>query len=151
MLVLPLKTIKVVDTELRFELPELLRMIYTKVGNGGFGPGYGLIGVPGGAIEDGKTINEHYQSFRSSDPDDPKWKWPEKLLPICHWGCAIYACVDCSRPEAPVITFDPNCHDLNDSWDDCFRQSASSLQEWLTAWLNGVDLWEQMYPGEKDG
>ena len=36
------------EQELGFSLPPLLRLCYTQVANGGFGPGYGIIGVLGG-------------------------------------------------------------------------------------------------------
>ena len=38
------------DTEqqLGFPLPPLLRLLYTEVANGGFGPPYGIVGTPGG-------------------------------------------------------------------------------------------------------
>ncbi|SRR6266566_7895503 len=27
----------------------------------------------------------------------PSHFWPERFLPICHWGCAIESCLDCTR------------------------------------------------------
>ena len=39
----------------------MLRDVYTRVGNGGFGPAYGLIGIEGGAVDDlGQTVEELY-------------------------------------------------------------------------------------------
>jgi hypothetical protein len=35
-----------------------------------------------------------------------------KILPICTWGCGIYSCLDCAKPEAPVSTFNPQTHAL---------------------------------------
>lgn len=40
--------IKETERQLGFQLPLLLRLLYTHVANGGFGPGYGIIGTPGG-------------------------------------------------------------------------------------------------------
>jgi hypothetical protein len=36
------------ERQLGFALPPLLRLLYTQVANGGFGPGYGMIGAIGG-------------------------------------------------------------------------------------------------------
>ncbi|EFH82016.1 SMI1/KNR4 family protein [Ktedonobacter racemifer] len=41
---------QIMETEqkLGFSLPPLLRLLYTEVANGGFGPGYGILGAEGG-------------------------------------------------------------------------------------------------------
>src|SRR5262245_22903230 len=50
------------ERSLGFALPALLRQVYAHVGNGGFGPAYGLIGVPGGAKDDlGRSIVDLYK------------------------------------------------------------------------------------------
>jgi len=36
------------EAALGFPLPELLRRLYAEIGNGGFGPGYGLLPIPNG-------------------------------------------------------------------------------------------------------
>ena len=128
------------------KLPPLLRRIYTEVGNGGFGPGYGLIGVSGGANDDGRTIAELFTEFRRPDEEDPHWAWPEDLLPVCHWGCAIYSCIDCGDERDLVVIFDPNPHDEG-PWDDAFRPHTP-FREWLQAWVDGRRLWDEMFPAE---
>lgn len=47
----PVSEIALMDAEkaLKLELPALLRHLYFEVGNGGLGPGFGLLGLPGGA------------------------------------------------------------------------------------------------------
>jgi hypothetical protein len=100
--------------------------------------------VAGGATDDqGYDAVELYALYRQPDPDDPSWAWPEGLLPVCHWGCAIYGCVDCTREPYPVIVFDPNPHD--DDGSRCFRPHRDSFEGWLAAWADGVDLWEELY------
>jgi hypothetical protein len=37
------------ETALGFRLPEFLRLLYLQVGDGGFGPGYGLNALGGGS------------------------------------------------------------------------------------------------------
>jgi hypothetical protein len=136
-----LEIIQSVEKQLGFRLPDILRNIYMKVGNGGFGPGYGLIGVSEGASDDqGNTIEILYHLYHKDEPSDPNWNWPKGLVPICYWGCAIYSCIDCNRPNAPVIVFDPNEHEEHKSWDTSFILQRASFEEWIEAWLNGSDL-----------
>lgn len=136
------------DRALGFKLPEILKRVYREIGNGGFGPGYGLIGVKGGWPDDtGRTLAEIYaiQSESALEPDDENWNWPTGLLPLCHWGCAIYSCVDCLTPENPIRIFDPSLHDADPSWRDAFFDESPSLERWLNDWANGVDLWSRSY------
>lgn len=128
--------------ELGFEIPHLLVELYKNIGNGGFGPGYGLLGLLNGARDDmGNTAISLYKLNREPDPDDETWKWPDRLIPICHWGCAIYTCLDCSNEEGLLTTFDPNQY--KDNWDTCFYPTKRNFQSWILAWTQGVDLWKE--------
>src|SRR5205807_2116845 len=40
--------IRETEQQLGFPLPPLLRLLYTEIANGGFGPGLGIVGTPGG-------------------------------------------------------------------------------------------------------
>ncbi|MGO1078235.1 SMI1/KNR4 family protein [Inquilinus sp. CA228] len=133
------------ERQLGFSFPPLLKRIYTEIGNGGFGPGYGLIGLTNGVPDDtGKTGPAIYRQLRDGASEDPFCEWPERLLPICHWGCAILSCVDCSDPNFRVQIFDPNVHD-GDDWADAFFEESPSFEEWIGAWASGVDLSKLMY------
>jgi len=126
------------EGRLGFELPTLLRRIYTEVANGGFGPSYGLLGIYGGATnEDKRDSTDLYELFREVDPQDRYWRWPERLLPIGHLGCAMFCCADCSSDAMPIVLFEPNPHTDGEPWDDCFIPFAESLNDWLAAWLDG--------------
>jgi hypothetical protein len=134
------------EKALGFALPPLLRRVYLEIGNGGFGPGYGLIGMSGGTPDDtGKTVPGYYRLFRSCRTKDQTWSWPEGLLVICHWGCAIYSCVDCLHPRFRIRMFDPNVHIEGDSWDDSFFEERASFDDWIEAWADGTNLWEATY------
>ena len=125
--------VKIADDEKRlgFTLPPLMKRIYIEIGNGGFGPGYGLIGLTNGAPDDtGKIAPEIYNQLRSADRDDPNWKWPHGLLPICHWGCAILSCVDCTDPNFRMRIFDPNVHEKDD-WADSFFEESDGFGIWM--------------------
>ena len=80
----PLDTagLEVVEERLGFALPEALRDIYLNVANGGFGPGYGLLGVGAGATDDlGNTADSLYVLFDQPDPADPEWSWRPHVIP----------------------------------------------------------------------
>ena len=73
------------EGDLRFRLPPLLVQCYTEIGNGGFGPGHGLIGLES---EDGDAFRhdltdaclaELYTAYREEALRRP---WPKGLLPL---------------------------------------------------------------------
>ena len=123
------------ERRLKFSLPELVREIYTSVGDGGFGPGYGFLPllqpIRKGTLR-GDSVVELYEVFRGGDPQDPTWPWPERMLPLVDWGCAIRSCVDCSTDTLRVLRDEPDVSRLPES---------PSLEQWLSDWIAGRDLW----------
>ncbi len=144
----PVTASDVADAErsLGLPLPSLLVAIYTRIANGGFGPGYGLIGLPGGATDDRglDTVNLYLDLCLPAE-GDPHWSWPRHLLPVGHLGCGMYACVDCSTVDGAVVWFEPNPHADGEPWDDAFIPLAPSLAVWLENWLAGVDMFERAW------
>jgi hypothetical protein len=137
--------LQIAETQLGFSVTPLLKQIYTEVGNGGFGPSYGLLGLRGGMKnEDGQDAVALYHSYCEFDPEDTLWKWPSRLLPLAHLGCAMYLCVDCTSSEGPIIWFEPNPHEVGNSWADSFIPLADSTENWLLSWLRGEDLFEKL-------
>jgi hypothetical protein len=133
------------ERQLGFALSPLLRRVYLEVANGGFGPAYGMIGVLGGAGDDWrKNAVDLYTEYRKPNPKDRHWAWPAKLLPVCHLGCAMYLCVDCSDARGRVTWFEPNPHCDGEPWDDAFNPLAESTDAWLSAWVDGNDLFERL-------
>jgi len=131
--------------QLGFRLPPLMKRIYIEIGNGGFGPGYGLIGLTNGAPDDtGKTGPDIYAQFRDVHADEPGLRWPHGLSPICHWGCAILSCVDCADTNFRMRVFDPNVYEGED-WAGCLFEESAGFDEWIGDWASGVDLWNRMY------
>ena len=94
----PAEDIASAEAQLGFRLPPLLRRIYESI-DGGIGPGYGLY-----PLVDGKdTLVAMYLEFANSkyvpEPGEPGYEpgaWPERLLPIVDWGCAMWSCLDLS-------------------------------------------------------
>lgn len=130
------------EVELGFRLPSLLRAVYRFVGNGGFGPGVsggpiggGLIGVGGTEpyLSTAQPIEDLYQQrIRETRDLDRRERWPRKVVPFCDYGCASYACVDCSSPSARVLYFDSDAS-LGDR--NVFRLESRSLAKWWEEWL----------------
>jgi hypothetical protein len=143
------------ETQLGFVLPSLLRRIYLEVGNGGFGPGYGLLPldeIPPNAVYGMESLVAAYQGMRSfsqkdideyfAEEEEKPALWPEGVLILCDWGCNIYSCLDCSSSDLPIFRMDSN-ENFMVEW----AIEASSLQQWLEAWVDGKSLfhldWEQ--------
>lgn len=125
-------------------LPTLWREIFTTIGNGGFGPGYGIYGLITGAPDDqGQVALSLFESLRQPDPEDPRWHWPAELVPIAHWGCAIQSCIDVSGAAGRIVRFDPDGHGPDEGWDGAWWEEAPSSAEWWTAWLEGRLSFEQ--------
>jgi hypothetical protein len=135
------------EARLGFGLPPLLRELYLRVGNGGFGPGYGFYPLDNGA--DPKALRSDsllttYLALRSMTPQEFEryWKhgtetaemelsaWPERLLEVCEWGCNIYSYLDCSQPGYPVLRLDHNTGVRR------LTLEALSFRHWLEVWLD---------------
>jgi hypothetical protein len=138
------------ERRLGFPLPPFLAEVYLRVGNGGFGPGYGLIGLPGGHTGDaGGSIVELYESDRTPVPAWPTWQWPEAVVAFCEWGCAIHTCVDCR--SGAVLTFDPPSFQEGQPMAQAFAQTHASVAAWFEDWVNGVRLWDKMFEIDPEG
>ncbi len=136
----PISEVAVGDTEcaLGFPIPAQLRLLYTEIGNGGFGPRSGFYGLNSGTEHfPNESVVYLYTLFRQGDSEDPSFYWPYRLLPILDWGCEIRSCVDCSTPSLPIIRHDPNVPGTEQ-----FRRENLDLETWLQAWLDGLDLWK---------
>lgn len=113
---------------LGFALPPFMKRVYTEVGNGGFGPGYGLAPLltpslfPEEDVYTKPSLVHTTLCYRGTH-------WPKTLLFICNWGCAIYSSIDCSTSQYPIVRSIQTEH---------IGIEASSLQEWLYTWLVGT-------------
>jgi hypothetical protein len=127
------------EATLGFTLPPLLANLYLHIGDGGFGPEYGLLPLLDSPPAGEPVVVVQYLANRESGRRDPDWPWPEGVLPISHWGCAMYACVDCRTPEATVLLFEPNAHEATHAW----YVDATSLTVWLRSWVDGTGWYEE--------
>lgn len=142
-----------IEKSLGFALPQIVRSLYVVVGNGGFGPAYGIVGVRGGAKLEGKTLETCYHGMRQLHREHPMWKWPEQLLPLANAGCGMWSCVDCTYKSLPMILWDPNNLDSDSDdadarirWCYSFWDQGMSVKAWLRGWLSGCDEPEPKRP-----
>ena len=141
------KAIAEAEKSLDFALPLVLKRVLLEVGNGGFGPGHGLLGVRGGATDEhGNSLVDLYDGLSAANPDDPGWRWPERLVPLCPWGDSTYSCVDCSVPEGRLVTYDANGYQPGTDLERLFTPQHMAVDAWLRLWAEGVDLWQRMFP-----
>lgn len=125
-------------TKLGYPLHPLLAAAYGHVADGGFGPEYQLL-----------TLAEAVDTYLSKRTTNAgtEWAWPEGVLPILTWGCAMYAAVDCRDPEGRVLLFEPNPGDPEQAW---FVDSAS-LAAWFEHYLDDDGWWNLVEAGEDVG
>ncbi|MGP6085937.1 SMI1/KNR4 family protein [Antarctobacter jejuensis] len=136
---------KRVQSTLDFPLPPLLIRIWQDIGNGGFGPGYGLLGIGDGFADDqDATADRRYLGFRKPDPLTPTWLWPQGLLPICHLGCAMYDCLDTTRDR--IIIWEPSAWDEDLPIGTALFDTGLTLFDWFDRWSRGQDTFLLLDP-----
>lgn len=141
------------DAKLGFAVPLLLRLIYTHVGNGGFGPGNGLIPLiyERSSNDDMSVVSEYLNRRSHSAGPRRSFRWPERMLPIADCGCGQLACVLAAESDdlnPPVITFEPNLGNEHSTRQFLngrpfiapgFLPVMKSLSVWLEEWLDRTD------------
>jgi hypothetical protein len=120
------------ESELGFELPSFLRRLYMEVGNGGFGPGAGLLGVEGGHGDaSGRTLSASYTALCSEG-------WPEGVLPLWDWGDGAWSCLNPRSDDECIVTAD----------EAGLTSTIFTLPSWLEAWVGGVRIFDEIYEVE---
>jgi hypothetical protein len=123
------------ERRLGFSLPPLLRRLYLEISNGDFGDAFlPLIYPPGFRVSypTETVVSMHWtppsleeQAAMAQAGAEYFAYWPEKVLIVCDHGCNMYSCVDCSKPEFPVLYFDGN------AGEGVFALEAPSLNAWF--------------------
>ena len=147
----PEEQLRLSEEAMGFPYPPLLRTLYLRLANGGFGPAYGLVGAFGGYADAMRKEEQHeyilqesivYPSFseeitlidleqcEKSAGDrkkiylDPLF-WPKYIIELCEWGCGYFSLLH--APTGRVYYFG----------EDYLFHQADSLEEWLERWLRG--------------
>ncbi len=150
----PLTQFDVSDAEsaLGFALPPLLVRLYTEVGNGGFGPGDGLLPLldadrPLSQADDDETVRSEYRRLRAIKGAGRRvWR---RVLPIVDHGCGEFSCLFVIEPgelSPPVVTVEPNASTKAETLKHLgyglpylgpgLLPTRWSFHGWLTEWAN---------------
>ena len=127
------------ETVFGFSLPPLLRECYLEIGNGGFGPGLGLIGVEGGYASDFGDI------VARTDNSGPT------IAKQAAYGgetCSRFASGDAIYSLASGAIRPSQIHTLADFnlWPQDY-----SLDGFFEMWMSGIDILSHNHtPGEVD-
>jgi hypothetical protein len=130
----PAEAVAEAESLIGYRLPPLLRRLYLEAGNGGFGPGYGILGLRGGHRDGtGRAALDLYRE--AHDISSRHWSFlPVSLLPVCYWGCGIYSFIDCSQPRGPIWGWDPN---PGPAGRQALFPQPLTLAGWLDRWVRG--------------
>jgi hypothetical protein len=121
--------IEAAGREMGCHFHQLHGRLFKEVGNGGFGPGDGLIGIPGGSLDAAeRSVIELRQGLFS---DHEKLQMPS-VVPLCDWGGGIWSCVDCETGAILSMS------------EFGLRDLEQGLHSWFEDWTSGVNLWERM-------
>jgi len=131
--------IEAAERALGFALPIPLVELYFKYGNGGFGPGYGVIGVEGGhSYADSKLdLVGVYQEQVAWHVGEDNVPWPKGLLLLCHYGCGLYSCVMSLEEGCPVYLW--TCDEFPELDVYPFegheiKLESESFEIWVSSW-----------------
>ena len=148
------------EASVGFALPPLLSQLYTRIANGGFGPGGGIRGCIGGygtpmsMGDDAGTLLGYYEWKRAtsrlvdfSELSD-QWElgasgalelpynvWPIHLLHIADMECGMQACVD-------AVSQHMYWTGLSHRRGMFILEKTNTLEEWLLSWMRGGDRYE---------
>ncbi len=136
-----------VESDIRYQLPQLLRRMYLEVGNGGFGPGYGLLTLVPLIPSVDRSAHAIYRS-RTNGANQAS-RWSRGTFPFNNWGSGILSCLDLEAGNStPVFRFDPNIPlEVTRKYLDGSRElgaglfkESDSLIEWFESWLDGKEM-----------
>jgi len=120
---------------LKCRLHPLHRRLLQEVGNGGFGPADGLIGLPGGRVDhDGRSVVELREQLFA---DQTGGGVPVQVVPLCDWGDGAWSCID--EDTGHVLMLD----------EAGLTDTGMSLHDWMSDWANGVSLAEKLFTFEE--
>lgn len=90
----------------------------------------------------GSSVVGEYRARRVASVGVEHPEWPEGVVPVLTWGCAMYAGVDCLSEDGQVLLFEPNPYS-GGSWEQCWFLYSASLAAWLETWLVGTGWFEE--------
>ena len=130
------------EAALSVAFPPLLARVYTEVGNGGFGPGAGLLSL--------ERLVRETRELRSGAPLPRNRAWPADLVTVVERSPG-WTCVDTRRDD--IVEWDPE--DLEEfSSEARFRKSfavvAPSVEAWLERWVRSKVAADRNKPSRRE-
>lgn len=146
--------LRTTEASLGFPIPPMLRALYARVANGGFGPSAGITGARSGYYygDDGhyETIDQcvdddsatHYFNLAryEQEHDDPTvivlppHVRPAHFLHLCYWGCATDSYIDASSGR--VYFWEPGgIVTQPDGTSECCQHYLTRQEDFLESWL----------------
>lgn len=129
---------------LGFGLPTTLRAVYMLLANGGFGPGFGILGLPSivRTLTRGswrlsqraaQQLHQHRDVYLTCEDE------PASLITLCVWDpfYGNYTKLDAASGQVYSVLEDVEAPEP--TWDRAIAIvcEASSVEEWLERWLAG--------------
>jgi hypothetical protein len=144
------------ESRLGFRLPPILRRLYLEIGNGGFGPGGGLLSLRQISPKVDQTVATLYHQLQGSRRKRGG-TWQEGVVPFAEWGDFIFSCVDLAGPggtvDPTVVRYEPNMPEAATFQylkGAPFRGAglipeSERLSKWFDDWIDGREMFERPY------
>ncbi|MFB7538300.1 SMI1/KNR4 family protein [Streptomyces zaomyceticus] len=131
------------ERKIGYRLPDLLRRIYTEIGDGGFGPEGGLASLTEGRRAAGDLTDWH--CALSIHDQRAGWAPPRSWFYLTGGGCSMEWYVSLLAVDHPVLLYDADGWEPKRGQDshDGLRYAASSLRQWLWTWADGDNVWDE--------
>jgi SMI1 / KNR4 family (SUKH-1) len=133
------------ENESGLKIPKDLRRVYLEVGNGRFGPGYGLSRiVPTRSDNDRWSMLDLYINFRDNglygEDNNSEYiiEWSNYLFPFCAAGCDLLGVVDVRDEKVGFLQYEMPANIK--SVESIIEWRAESVQDWFEAWMDGAEL-----------
>jgi hypothetical protein len=120
------KAVAKIEKSLGFTLPPALRQLYLEVGDGNFGPYFGIRRLSNWAKDYLKLMQDLEQ--------ERGHPWPAKLLPLVYLN-GRRVCLD-RQSGAVVLWARPPKRCSAKKWEGSFIPQSPSLAEWLERWVD---------------
>ncbi|RST03108.1 SMI1/KNR4 family protein [Streptomyces sp. WAC07149] len=132
------------ERRLGYRLPELLRRLYTEVGDGGFGPEGGLASLTPRRVPHWNVPD--WPCATTIRDDRPGWAPPKSWFYLTDGGCTMEWYVSLIAVDHPVLLWDADGWSTEDGQGphDGLRYATPSLRQWLWTWADGGHVWDEV-------
>lgn len=125
-----LEQVRAAERELNTQLYPFHQDLLIHVGNGGFGPGNGLIGLQGGHTDDGLSLVELTKLLLPSGAVNDG---QPLTVPLCDWGSGSWSLINAINGH--VLTLD----------ESGLFDTDMLLETYMSIWAEGAPLVEKLF------